>query len=114
MKTLVPLPLAPAPYRAEAMRSWLTRVATPYSMNPRQLLRALRIKPFDGPTWAYEKTSLESALDAQARNHLSRAWHAVIRLDSVTRIAGSAFAQSSMTAGSCSVPAVYGMTSTAV
>ncbi len=72
MKTPVPLPLAPAPYRAEAMHSWLTRVASPYSMNPRQLLRALRIKPFDGPAWSYEKTSLESALDNQSRNHLAR------------------------------------------
>ena len=72
MKTLVPLPLAPSPYRAEAMHSWLSRVASSYSMNPRQLLRALRIKPFDGPAWRYEKTSLESALDNQSRNHLAR------------------------------------------
>jgi hypothetical protein len=40
---IVPLPLAPPPYRAEAIHSWLTRVATPYSLKPRQLLHALHV-----------------------------------------------------------------------
>jgi hypothetical protein len=72
VRTLVPLPLAPPPYRAEAIHSWLTRVASPYSMNSRQLLRALRVKPFDCPAWLYQSAPLESALDSQSRSHLAR------------------------------------------
>jgi hypothetical protein len=69
---IVPLPLAPPPYRAEAIHSWLTRVATPYSLNPRQLLHALHVKPFDGPTLTYPQSSLEAALDTHSRNQLAR------------------------------------------
>jgi hypothetical protein len=72
MKTIVPLPLAPPPYRAEAIHAWLTRVASSYSMNSRQLLRALRVKPFDCPAWRYQSAPLESALDNHSRNHLAR------------------------------------------
>jgi hypothetical protein len=72
VSNIVPLPLAPPPYRAEAIHSWLTRVATPYSLNPRQLLHALHVKPFDGPTLTYPKSSLEAALDTQSRKQLAR------------------------------------------
>jgi TniQ len=68
----VPLPLAPPPYRAEAINSWLTRVATPYSLKPRQLLRALHVKPFDGPTVTHPQSSLEVALDTHSRKQLAR------------------------------------------
>jgi hypothetical protein len=69
---IVPLPLAPPPYRAEAIHSWLTRVATPYSLKPRQLLHALHVKPFDGPTLTYPQSSLEAALDTHSRKQLAR------------------------------------------
>ena len=72
MRPVVPLPLAPPPYRAEAIHSWLARVASPYSMSSRQLLRALRVKPFDQPRWSNQTAPLESALDNQSRNHLAR------------------------------------------
>jgi hypothetical protein len=72
MSAFVRLPLAPPPYRAEAMHSWLTRVATPYFMNPRQLLHALQVRPFDGPTLTYPVSSLEAALDTQSRRYLAR------------------------------------------
>jgi hypothetical protein len=72
VKTVVPLPLAPPPYRAEAIHSWLNRVASPYSMKPRQLLRALRVKPFDYPAWRFQSVPLEAALNNQSRNHLAR------------------------------------------
>jgi hypothetical protein len=68
----VPLPLAPPPYRAEAIHSWLTRVATPYSLKPRQLLHALHVKPFDGPALTYPQSSLEAALDTHSRKQLAR------------------------------------------
>jgi hypothetical protein len=72
VSTCVPLPLAPPPYRAEAIHSWLTRVATPYSLNPRQLLHALHVKAFDGPTLTYPQSSLEAALDTHSRKELAR------------------------------------------
>jgi hypothetical protein len=72
VRAIVPLPLAPPPYRAEVIHSWLTRVAAPYSMNSRQLLRALRVKPFDRPAWLDQSAPLESALDNQSRNYLAR------------------------------------------
>jgi hypothetical protein len=72
VSNIVPLPLAPPPYRAEAIHSWLTRVSTPFSLNPRQLLHALHVKPFDGPTLTFPQSSLEAALDTHSRNHLAR------------------------------------------
>jgi hypothetical protein len=36
------------------------------------LLHALHVKPFDGPTLTYPKSSLEAALDTNSRNHLAR------------------------------------------
>lgn len=72
MSNFVPLPLAPPPYRAEAIHSWLTRVAMPFSMNPRQLLHALHVEPFDGPTLTYPQSSLEAALDTHSRKELAR------------------------------------------
>jgi hypothetical protein len=72
VSNIVPLPLAPPPYRAEAIHSWLTRVATPYSLNPRQLLHALHVKPFDGPTLTYPQSPLEVALDTHSRKQLAR------------------------------------------
>jgi hypothetical protein len=72
VSAFVPLPLAPPPYRAEAIHSWLTRVATPYSLNPRQLLHALHVKPFDGPRLTYPQSSLEAALDPHSRKELAR------------------------------------------
>lgn len=72
MSIVVPLPLAPPPYRAEAIHSWLTRVATPYSLKPRQLLHALHVRPFDGPALTYPQSSLEAALDTHSRKQLAR------------------------------------------
>jgi hypothetical protein len=40
-------------------------------MSARQLLRALRVKPFDRPMSSYQTEPLESALDNQSRNHLA-------------------------------------------
>jgi hypothetical protein len=41
-------------------------------MSSRQLLHALRVKPFDRPAWSYQTEPLESALDNHSRSHLAR------------------------------------------
>lgn len=61
MNTVAPLPVAPLPYRAEAMYSWLRRVAANYGMKPRQLLHALAEKPFLGPALSFPNVPIDAA-----------------------------------------------------
>lgn len=67
----VPLPLAPPPYPAEALHSWLHRVAATYSLKPRQLLHAVGVQPFAGPMWSYPKGTVQSALEPRDLKHLA-------------------------------------------
>jgi hypothetical protein len=67
-----PLPLAPPPYRAEALHSWLRRVAAPYRMTPEQLLHAVGVGPYTGPSYTRPHVSLQSALGARDIRNLAR------------------------------------------
>jgi hypothetical protein len=72
MNAVAPLPLAPPPYRAEALYSWLRRVAATYGMRPRQLLHALGVKPFLGPAISFPDLPLEAALEPSDLRYLAR------------------------------------------
>lgn len=67
-----PLPLAPPPYPAEALHSWLLRVAAPYGMRPRQLLHALAIHPFCGPARTFPDLSVQSVVEGHDLRYLAR------------------------------------------
>jgi TniQ len=68
----VPLPLAPPPYRAEALHSWLRRVAAPYQMTPVQLLHAVGVDPYAGPAFSRPRLSVQSALGTADLRYLAR------------------------------------------
>ena len=72
MNRPVPLPLAPPPYRAEALHSWLRRVAAPYQMTPVQLLHAVGVHPYSGPAFSRPHLSVQSALGAPDLRYLAR------------------------------------------
>ncbi len=72
MNAVAPLPLAPPPYRAEALHSWLRRVAAPYRMQPRQLLHALGVRPFLGPAISFPDLPIEAALEPSDLRYLAR------------------------------------------
>jgi hypothetical protein len=68
----VPLPLAPPPHRAEALHSWLRRVAAPYQMTPVQLLHAVGVDPYAGPAVTRPRLWVQSALGAPDLRYLAR------------------------------------------
>jgi hypothetical protein len=72
MNAVAPLPLAPLPYRAEALYSWIRRVAATYGMKPRQLLHALAVKPFIGPTRSFPDLPIDAALEPSDLRYLAR------------------------------------------
>lgn len=72
MSAVAPLPLAPPPYRAEALCSWLRRVAATYGMKPRQLLHALAVKPFLGPAHSFPDLPIDAALEPSDLRYLAR------------------------------------------
>jgi hypothetical protein len=72
MNRPVPLPLAPPPYPAEALHSWLRRVAAPYQMTPRQLLHAVRVHPYVGNVYSYPHVAVQSALEPPDLRYLAR------------------------------------------
>jgi TniQ len=72
MKRPVPLPLAPPPYPAEALHSWLRRVAAPYQMTPRQLLHAVRVHPYMGNVYSCPRVAVQSALEPPDLRYLAR------------------------------------------
>ncbi len=72
MTDTAPLPLAPPPYRAEALHSWLRRVAAPYRMTPEQLLHAVGVGPYSGPSYTRPHVSVQSALGAPDIRNLAR------------------------------------------
>jgi len=72
MIVVAPLPLAPLPYRAEALYSWIRRVAATYGMKPRQLLHALAVKPFIGPTHSFPDLPIDAALELSDLRYLAR------------------------------------------
>src|SRR5271165_3835596 len=59
MTGTAPLPLAPPPYRAEALHSWLRRVAAPYRMTPEELLHAVGVDPYSGPPYSRPRVSIQ-------------------------------------------------------
>ena len=71
MTRWAPLPLAPPPYPAEALHSWLHRVAAIYSMKPRQLLHALGVQAFAGPIFTYPKGTVQATLGPRDLKHLA-------------------------------------------
>jgi hypothetical protein len=68
----VPLPLAPPPYPAEALHSWLRRVAALYQMTPRQLLHAVRVRPYVGSVYSCPRVAVQSALEPPDLRYLAR------------------------------------------
>jgi TniQ protein len=72
MNRPVPLPLAPPPYPAEALHSWLRRVAAPYKLTPRQLLHAVRVHPYEGSVYACPHVAVQSALEPPDLRYLAR------------------------------------------
>jgi hypothetical protein len=72
MNRPVPLPLAPPPYPAEALHSWLRRVAAPYQMTPRQLLHAVRVPPYVGNVYSCPRVAVQSALEPPDLRYLAR------------------------------------------
>jgi hypothetical protein len=72
MNRAVPLPLAPPPYPAEALHSWLRRVAAPYQMTPRQLLHAVRVSPYVGNVYFCPRIAVQSALEPPDLRYLAR------------------------------------------
>jgi hypothetical protein len=72
MNRPVPLPLAPPPYPAEALHSWLRRVAATYQMTPRQLLHAVRVPPYAGNVYSSPRAAVQSALEPTDLRHLAR------------------------------------------
>jgi hypothetical protein len=73
------LSLAPPPYRAEALHSWLRRVAAPYRMTPVQLQHAVGVGPYSGPSYTHPHVSVQSALGAPDIRNLAR----IARCDSI-------------------------------
>ena len=72
MNRPVPLPLAPPPYPAEALHSWLRRVAALYQMTPRQLLHAVRVRPYVGKVYPCPRGAVQSALEPPDLRYLAR------------------------------------------
>jgi hypothetical protein len=65
-------PLAPPPYPAEALHSWLRRVAALYQMTPRQLLHAVRVRPYVGNVYSCPRVAVQSALEPPDLRYLAR------------------------------------------
>lgn len=68
----LPLPLAPPPWRAEALHSWLRRMAAPYKLSPRQLLHAIGVPTFAGPSGLLPQGPVQGTLTIIDLQYLAR------------------------------------------
>jgi hypothetical protein len=67
------LPICPRPYQKEAARSWLTRLAKVYDLNPERLVGILGLVPFEPGSRRHLAQPVEAALESSNLDQLARA-----------------------------------------